>query len=77
MLQFYKISGYYGHMHKPMSLFFLSEQPFPNSHTNCKIGLQRIFFALVLNRPKITYQPYPGIYTICTSVKDVFYTTWH
>ena len=27
----------------------------------------------VKERPKITYQPYPGIYTICTSVTAVFY----
>ena len=77
MLQFHKISGYYGHIHKPVLLFFLSEQPSATSHTNCKIGLQRLFFALVLNRPKMTYRPYPGIYTICTSVTDVFYITWH
>ena len=27
----------------------------------------------VKERPKITYQPYPGIYIICTSVTAVFY----
>ena len=27
----------------------------------------------VKERPKIAYQPYPGIYTICTSVTTMFY----
>ena len=47
---------------------FLSEQPFPTSHTNCKIELQRH-----KERPIITYQPYRGIYVICTSVTAVCY----
>ena len=33
---------------------FLSEQLFPTSHTNCKIGLQGLLFALELKRdPKL------------------------
>ena len=52
---------------------FLAEQPFPTSHPNCKIGLQRLLCFGVKERSKITYQTYPGIYTICTSVAAAFY----
>ena len=53
--------------------FLLSEQPFPTSHTNCKIGLQRLLYFGIKERPKIIYQPYPGIYTIFTSITAVCY----
>ena len=57
--------------------FFLSEKPFPTSHTSCKIKLQRLFFALVLKRdPKL----HINHILECTShvlQLRMYFITWH
>ena len=64
-------SGWFDHgwIHKPVSLFSL-RTTIPTSHTNCKMEVQTLPFAFgVKEKPKITYQLYPGI-QICTSKRS-------
>ena len=54
---------------------FVSEQPFPTSHTNCEIEIQKFIFALVLKRdPKLYINHILEYIHQYTSVLAVFYT---
>ena len=60
-------------IHEPISLFSL-RRTFPHFSHKLQYWTSKTFHCFGANeRPKITYQPYPGRCTICTSVIVVFY----
>ena len=56
---------------------FLSEQPFPISHTNCKIKLQRLLLALVLKRDPKSHINHILEYTPYVPQLQLYFITWH
>ena len=58
--------------------FFLSEEPFPTSYTNCKIELQRHLFALVLKRdPKLRINHILEYTSYVSQLQLYFYYYYH
>ena len=60
--------------HKPISLFSFRTTFSKFSHQLQNWTSKTSLSFGVKERAKISYQPYPGIYIICTSVMAVFYT---
>ena len=57
--------------------FFLSEQPFPTSQTNCKIELQRNLFSMVLKRdPKLNINHILEYVSYVLQLQ-LYFITWH